>query len=108
MSSFFQSFDKCHFVSVAYIIPAIDKQAKSHIAVAPIMQLRTCVTKILHIKENNTMGGSRKFCQRVSNFFFSLMRGGRIQIPLLAGHQRPTSKMPFKWRFAGGQMMAQH
>ena len=34
--------------------------------------------------------------------------GGRIQIPLLAGHQRPTSETPFKWRFAGGPMLAQH
>ena len=33
-------------------------------------------------------------------FFFSLMRGGRTQIPLLAGHQRPVSETPFKWRFA--------
>ena len=41
-------------------------------------------------------------------FFFSLMRGGRIQIPLLAGHQWPASETPFKWRFAGGPMMAQH
>ena len=41
-------------------------------------------------------------------FFFSLMRGGRIQIPLLAGHQRPASEMPFNWRFAGGPMIAQH
>ena len=39
---------------------------------------------------------------------FSLMRGGMIQIPFLAGHQRPTSKTPFKWRFAGRPMMAQH
>ena len=31
---------------------------------------------------------------------FSLMWGGRIQIPLLAGHQRPASDTPFKWRFA--------
>ena len=56
---------------------------------------------------------SRKLCQRGSNFdiffyFFSLMRGGRIQIPLLAGHQQPASKRPFKWRFAGGQIMAHH
>ena len=41
-------------------------------------------------------------------FFFYLMRGGRIQIPLLAGHQRPASETPFKWRFAGGPTMAQH
>ena len=40
--------------------------------------------------------------------FFSLMRGVTIQIPLLAGHQRPTSVTPFKLRFAGGPMMAQH
>ena len=40
--------------------------------------------------------------------FFSLMREGRIQIPLLAGYQRPASKTPFKWRFAGGPMLAQH
>ena len=31
---------------------------------------------------------------------------GRIQIPLLAGHQRPASETPFKWRFAGGPTMA--
>ena len=31
-----------------------------------------------------------------------------IQIPLLAGHQRPASETPFKWRFAGGPMVAQH
>ena len=41
-------------------------------------------------------------------FFFILMRGGRIQIPLLACHQRPTCETPLKWRFAGGPMMAQH
>ena len=35
-------------------------------------------------------------------FGFSLMRGERIQIPLFAG--QPS----FKWRFAGGPMMAQH
>ena len=42
--------------------------------------------------------------------FFNLMRGGggRIQIPLLAGQQRPASETRFKWRFAGGPMMAQH
>ena len=28
------------------------------------------------------------------------MRGGRIQIPLSAGHHRPVSETPFKWRFA--------
>ena len=32
----------------------------------------------------------------------------RIQIPLKVGHHRCTSKTPFKWRFAGGPMLAQH
>ena len=60
------------------------------------------------------MRGSRKFCQRGSNFnflflfSFFLMRGGRIQMPLLTGHQRPASEMPFQWRFACGPMVAQH
>ena len=32
-------------------------------------------------------------------FFFSLMRRGRIQIPLLAGHQWPTSETSFlRWK----------
>ena len=41
-------------------------------------------------------------------FFFILMSGGRIEILLLAGHRRPASETPFKWRFAGVPMMAQH
>ena len=41
-------------------------------------------------------------------FFLSLKREGRIQIPLLAGHRRPTSETPFKWRFAGGPIKALH
>ena len=39
-------------------------------------------------------------------FFIKLMRGEGIQIPLIAGHYWPTSKMQFKWRFADGPMMA--
>ena len=38
------------------------------------------------------MRGSRKFCQEGSFFIFGLMRGGRIKIPLLAGHHRPPVK----------------
>ena len=41
-------------------------------------------------------------------FFFSLMRGASIQLPLLTSHQRPVIETPFKWRFTGGPMMAQH
>ena len=42
-------------------------------------------------------------------FFFNLVYEGRerIQISLKASHHRPASKMPFKWLFAGGQVMAQ-
>ena len=38
--------------------------------------------------------------------FFLMMRGGRIKIPLIAGHLRPASETSFKWRFAGGPIMA--
>ena len=31
-----------------------------------------------------------------------------IQIALKEGHHRPASERPFKWRFSGGLMMAQH
>ena len=52
-------------------------------------------------------------------FCFVFMEGGRIQIPLKAGHHLPASETPWrfaggpimtplKWRFAGGSMMAQH
>ena len=34
-------------------------------------------------------------------FFFYLMRGGRIKIPLSGGHHWPTSETPFKWPFSG-------
>ena len=40
--------------------------------------------------------------------FFLVDDGGRIQIPLLVGHQRPTGESSFEWRVAGGPMMAQH
>ena len=30
------------------------------------------------------------------------------QIPLKAGLHRPASETPFKWRLAGGPMIAQH
>ena len=69
---------------------------------------------IIQSRHLGVMRGSRKFCQRGSNFdtflfcIFSLMRGGRIQISLLTGHEWPTSEMPFKWHFAGGPLMAQH
>ena len=72
---------------------------------------------VLATKSKCVMRGSRKFCQRGSNsatltFFFFVfllvMRGGLIQIPHKVGHHRSASETPFKWRFAGGPMMARH
>ena len=70
-----------------------------------------CIYTSILIAYTYVIRGSGKFCQRGSNYdkvFFSFMRGGegRIQIPLLAGHQRPACETPFKWRFAGGPMIA--
>ena len=58
--------------------------------------------------------GSRKmFCQSVSKSptvttLFQLMRVESYHIPIKAGHHRPASETSFKWRFAGGPMMAKH
>ena len=41
-------------------------------------------------------------------FVFQFDVGGRIQIPLLAGHYRSAGETPLKWRFAGVALMAQH
>ena len=60
------------------------------------------------------MRGSRKFCQRASNsdnvFFFVFLvdEGSKDQNYTKTGHDRPASETPFKWRFAGVAMMAQH
>ena len=64
------------------------------------------------MSQTTAMCGSRRFCQRGSNFdvfivFVFLMRGGRIQIPLKAGHCWPGAEMPLKWHSEGEQMMAQ-
>ena len=38
-----------------------------------------------------------------------IYRGKRDSIPLpKMGHHQPTSKMPFKWCFTGGPIMARH
>ena len=58
------------------------------------------------------MCGSRKFYQRGSNFdkfyFFKFDEGRKDPNTFSAGHQRPASETPFKWRFAGGSMIAHH
>ena len=55
---------------------------------------------------NFDMRGPRKFCQRGS-YFDKVILGykGREDT---AGRHRPASETPFKWRFAGVPMMAQH
>ena len=57
------------------------------------------------------MRTSRKFCQRGSNsdsvfFLFLVDEWEIIQIALKASHIRSVRETPFKWRFAGGSMMA--
>ena len=60
------------------------------------------------------MRGPRKFCQRGGGsnfdnvFFYFVEEELEDQIPLKAGHHRPASETPFKWRFAGEPMVAQH
>ena len=61
---------------------------------------------MIPVKESST--DPESFVNIFFFFFFFLMRGGMIQIPLLAGHQQPTSEKPLKWRFVCGPMMAQH
>ena len=45
-----------------------------------------------------------------SNFdnFFLIGDGREDPTPLYAGHHWPASETPFKWRFAGVPLMAQH
>ena len=57
------------------------------------------------------MRGSRKFCQRGSNFgnLSILVDEGRDDPhTTLVDHHRPASETPFKWRFAVVPMMAKH
>ena len=58
------------------------------------------------------MRGSRKFCKRGSNFdsyFVFLVDKRRDGLnTTISGDRWPTRKTPFKWRFAGVPMMAQH
>ena len=52
-----------------------------------------------------------RICRRgptVTTLFLVDVWRERFQIPLKVGHHRPASETPFKWRFAGGPMMAQH
>ena len=56
------------------------------------------------------MRGSREYCKRgsiIDHIFFLVEE---IEDPNTAinGHHQPASKMPFKWRFAGGLIKAQH
>ena len=59
-----------------------------------------------HARIQNILSGGPNF----DNVFFKpmLMRGGWNKVALKAGHHRPASETPFKWRFAGVLMMAQY
>ena len=58
-----------------------------------------------------TCADPESFFQRGPNFdrvFQSILVDEWIQIPQKSGHHRPANETPFKWRFAGVPMMAQH
>ena len=83
-----------------------------------IVGILTFMSRINFVLSKMTiMRGSRKFCQRGSNsdnvfffFFFFFFEAGREdpKLALQAGHHRPTSETPCKWRITGGLMMALH
>ena len=58
------------------------------------------------------MRGSRKFCLRgptLTGFFFLVDKGRKDPNTTISGPStRPASETPFKWRFTGRLMMAQH
>ena len=57
-----------------------------------------CLTSMACTDPESFISGGPTF------FFFFLMRGESLQIPLKAGHHQAL----FKWHFDGGPMMAQH
>ena len=59
------------------------------------------------------MRGSKKFFRGVPNlitFFFLLLHGEGRKDPntTISGPSTARQRQPFKWRFAGGPMVAQH
>ena len=60
------------------------------------------------------MRGSRKFCQRGSNFdnvffcCFYFNEGRKDPNKTFNWLSTAASEMPFKWRFAGGPMIVKH
>ena len=48
------------------------------------------------------------FFQNPVFLYFYFLPDDRIQIPFKVGHHWPTSKAPFKWRFACVPMVVQH
>ena len=71
--------------------------------------LTTGILQVNHAQIQKVLSDGGQLRERFLLFFFlSLMMVGRINIPLLAGHQWPASEMPFKWCFAGVPMMAHY
>ena len=64
----------------------------------------------MHLSVTTTCVASESFARGGPTLTTLLLvdGGGIIQIPLLAGHLRPAIETPFKWRFAGVPMRAQH
>ena len=60
---------------------------------------------IVHAVETISCADPESFFRGGPTFFLD---NEWIKIPLKSGHHRPASETPFKWRFAGVAMMAQH
>ena len=69
------------------------------------MQILKC---FVHVATNPCADPECFFFREGPFLTFVILIDEGIQIPFKAGHHRPASKMPFKWHFAGGRMMAQH
>ena len=89
---------KCHVMVLSFFLKA------------NLVVLKLEVKQLVFFKKTLFMRGSRKFCQRGPTLTFFLFDEGRkdpntnISCPSTAWARRT----PFKWRFAGGPMMAQH
>ena len=93
--------------------PAAPRSRVKHSTIEPLRSQKEENISIQKVNEmggshNQYMHGSRKFLQRGSNSdnLFFLFDEGEDQNT--TSHHRPTSETPFKWRFAGEPMMAQH
>ena len=84
-----------------------DCGSKDAIGMIGMRCLDTCICLTISI----TCAGPESFFRGVPTLTTlkkKILFDEEIQIPLKAGHHRPASETPVKWRFAGVTMMVQH